>query len=606
MSDLPAEQRLVDPEHMEKLSELSERIGSLVARSSKVWAESLDRQIEDIGLLRPDPLNAVPSVARFAYDYVDHPHKAAQAMVELWAGQADLWTRTVQRAWFGEQAEPVVRPARSDRRFKDPAWEESPFFDYLKQSYLLTGEWLKARLAEADGLSPHDRRKLELVTRNYIEAVAPSNSPMLNPEVLTRTIEEKGENLLRGIENLLRDLERGHGQLLIQQTDMSAFRVGENMANTPGEVIFENNVMQLIQYAPTTAEVRARPLLICPPWINKFYILDLNEKKSMMRWLVDQGLTVFVISWINPGPEQAHETWESYMTKGVLTAIDRVREECGVDQVDLTGYCIGGTMVGTTLAYLAAQGDERVASATFFTAQLDFSDAGELQAFVDEDVLESLEEAVEEKGYLAAENMFAAFNSLRSADLVWGFVINNYLLGKDNFPFDLLYWNSDSTRMPGRVHVFYLDEFYNRNTLARGGMVLDGIELDLGKVTLPCYHVATIEDHIAPAPSAYRAARALGSEQQSFILSGSGHIAGVVNPPASGKYQYWTRPGVGEASLERWRADAAETPGSWWPHWRAWLESLAADRVPARAPGAVHGRVEPAPGRYVKTRFDEG
>ena len=606
MSDQPAERALVDPEQMERLSELSERIGSIVARSSKVWADSLDRQIADIGLLRPDPLNTMPSVARFAHGYVDHPHKAAQAMIELWAGQADLWTRTMQRAWFGEETEPVIRPARGDKRFKDPGWEENPFFDYLKQSYLLTGEWLKARLAEADGLSPQDRRKLELITRNYIEALAPSNAPLLNPEVLNRTIEEKGENLLRGLEHLIRDMERGHGQLLIQQTDMSAFEVGRNMANTPGQVIFENNVMQLVQYAPTTDAVRARPLLICPPWINKFYILDLNEKKSLIRWLVDQGLTVFIISWINPGPDQAHETWESYMTKGVLTAIDTVRAECAVEQVDLAGYCIGGTMVGATLACLAAQDDDRVASATFFTTQLDFSDAGELQAFVDEEVVDSIEERIEEKGYLAAENMFAAFNSLRSADLIWGFVINNYLLGKENFPFDLLYWNSDSTRMPGRVHVFYLDEFYNRNTLARGEMVLDGIALDLARVTLPCYHVATIEDHIAPAASAFRAGKALGSQDQTFILSGSGHIAGVVNPPAAGKYQYWTKPGLDGPSLEAWRTGTTETKGSWWPHWRDWLDGLDAARVPARRPGAVHGQIEPAPGRYVRARFDEG
>jgi len=599
-------QEIADPQtiDVEGLQRLSERIGNLVERSSKVWAESLDRQIEDIGLLRPDPLNTLPSVARLAYDYLDHPHKTAQAMVQLWAGQADLWTRTVQRAWLGEATPPLVSPARGDKRFQDKAWEESPFFDYLKQSYLLTGEWLKGRLAEAEGLDARDRRKLELITRNYIEALAPSNSPLLNPEVLSRTVEEKGENLLRGLENLIRDLERGHGQLLIQQTDLDAFKVGENMATTPGSVIYENSVMQLIQYAPTTDEVRARPLLICPPWINKFYILDLNEKKSMIRWLVDQGLTVFIISWVNPGPEQAHETWESYMKKGVLTAIDRVRAECGVEQVDLAGYCIGGTMVGTTLSCLAAQGDDRVASATFFTTQLDFSDAGELQAFVDEEVLDTIEDAVEEKGYLAAENMFTAFNSLRSADLIWGFVINNYLLGKDNFPFDLLYWNSDSTRMPGRVHVFYLDEFYNRNTLARGEMVLDGVELDLGRVALPCYHVATIEDHIAPAPSAYRAARVLGSRDQTFILSGSGHIAGVVNPPAAKKYQFWTKPGVAEPDLESWRNGTAETPGSWWEHWRAWLDRLDDARVPARVPGAVSGAIEPAPGRYVKARFD--
>ncbi|MEM1343526.1 MAG: class I poly(R)-hydroxyalkanoic acid synthase [Pseudomonadota bacterium] len=587
-----------------ELQELSERVGQLVGRSSKVWAESLDRQIEDIGLLKPDPLNTVPSMARLAYDYWDKPQKTANAMLGLWAGQADLWARTMRRAWLGEETAPLVTPQRGDKRFKHEIWSDSPLYDYLKQSYLLTAEWAKARLAEAEGLSAQDRRKLELITRNLVEALSPSNAPWINPDVLNATVEERGQNLLRGLEHLIRDLERGHGQLLIQQTDMTAFKVGENMAMTPGQVIFENEVFQLIQYAPATEEVRQRPLLFCPPWINKFYILDLNEKKSMVKWLVEQGLTVFLISWVNPSERQREETWESYMRKGVLTAIDKALEESGEDSLDLVGYCIGGTMVGTTLAHLAAEDDPRVASATFFTTQLDFSDAGELQAFVDDEVLDTLEEAVEHKGYLAAENMFAAFNSLRSTDLIWGFVVNNYLLGRDNFPFDLLYWNSDSTCMPGRVHVYYLDQFYNRNALVKGEMSLGGINLDLGKVRLPCYHVATIEDHIAPAPSAYRAAKALGSRQQTFVLAGSGHIAGVVNPPAAKKYQYWTKKGLSGADLEAWQRGTEETAGSWWPNWRAWLDGLDAARVPARVPGAQLGRIEAAPGRYVRERAD--
>ncbi|MGF1501857.1 MAG: PHA/PHB synthase family protein [Paracoccaceae bacterium] len=593
---------LTDPT---QLPVLSERIAKLVERSSKVWAERLDRQIDDLTLLKPDPLNTVPSMARFAYGYLDQPQKLASAWMGLWAAQADLWARMMQRSWLGETPEPMIAPARGDKRFKDKLWEESPYFDYLKQSYLLTANWLKDRLEDADGLTLQDRRKLDLITRNFIEATAPSNSPLLNPEVLRTTMEERGGNLLRGMENLIRDLERGRGQLLVQQTDMNAFRVGENMAVTPGQVVFENELMQLIQYTPTTTEVQKTPLLICPPWINKFYILDLNEKKSMMRWLVEQGHTVFVISWVNPGPQQRHETWESYMHKGVLTAIGKVLEETGEDRTHIVGYCIGGTMVGSTLAYMAAISDDRVKSATFFTSQLDFSDAGELQAFVDEEVLDTINLAVEEHGFLAAENMFTAFNSLRSADLIWGFVINNYLLGRDNFPFDLLYWNSDSTRMPGATHIFYLDEFYNRNTLARGEMVVDGVELDLKRVTLPIFHVATREDHIAPPDSAYRAARALGSQEQTFILAGSGHIAGVVNPPAAGKYQYWSKSGIDGATLEDWREGATETPGSWWPVWSDWLAAQSDGRVPARQPGTRLGTVEPAPGRYVKKRSDE-
>ncbi len=419
--------------------------------------------------------------------------------------------------------------------------------------------------------------------------------------MLKTTLEQDGENLMRGLENLIRDLERGHGTLLIRQTDMDAFRVGENMAVTPGKVVFQNEVMQLIQYAPTTEQVHAVPLLIIPPWINKFYILDLNAQKSLIAWLVGQGHTVFVVSWVNPREQQRGESWESYMKKGALTALAKVLEETGEPKAHIVGYCIGGTLLGTTLAWMAARGDERVRSATFFTAQLDFTDAGELQAFVDEGVIDTVAEASQEHGFLAAENMFGAFNSLRANDLIWSFVVNNYLLGKENFPFDLLYWNSDSTRMPGRVHTFYLDTFYDKNLLSKGELVLDGERLDLKKVTLPVYHVATIEDHIAPAPSAYRSARLLGSKNQNFVLAGSGHIAGVVNPPSLGKYQYWTKPGVAEPEVAdmarrarpRRRARGGRTgmPGS---------RRCRARRVPARQPGAVLGTIEDAPGSYVR------
>jgi polyhydroxyalkanoate synthase len=313
-----------------------------------------------------------------------------------------------------------------------------------------------------------------------------------------------------------------------------------------------------------------------------------------------------VISWINPDEHQRGETWASYMHKGPLTAIEKVLEETGASRINIVGYCIGGTMIGTTMAYMAAAGDQRIGSATFLTAQLDFTDAGELQTFIDDEVIENIQSEVAEHGYLAAETMASAFNSLRSTDLIWGFVINNYLLGKENFPFDLLYWNSDSTRMPGGVHVYYLDEFYNRNTLAQGEMEIDGVALDLKNVKIPAYHVATVEDHIAPAPSAYRGAKLLGSRSQRFILTGSGHIAGVVNPPAAGKYQYWTRTGIKGADLAEWREDAVETSGSWWPDWDKWLAKQSkGKRVPAREPGAVLGRIEDAPGSYVKTRFDE-
>ena len=581
---------------------MAERMSEMIRRSNRLWAEALDRQVDSAAKgkrLKPDPLNAVPALSKVYKDWWDHPAKAMEAATRYWSEQADLWTRMSRRA-MGEQVEPAIEPERGDKRWKDEMWQSSPWFDCLKQSYLLTGRWLKEQMENAEGLDDRERKKLALLTKNYIDALSPSNFPATNPEVLRTTIEQEGQNLLRGLHNLLRDLERGRGTLLIQQSDLKAFRVGENMAVTPGKVVFQNEVMQLLQYAPTSDEVHEVPLLIIPPWINKFYILDLNQQKSLIRWLAGQGHTVFVLSWVNPCDEHRDETWESYMKKGALTAVEKVLEETGAKQVNTVGYCIGGTLLSTMLAWMAAKGDKRVKSATFFTAQSDFSDAGELQAFVDEEVVDTVAQASEEHGFLAAENMFGAFNSLRANDLLWSFVVNNYLLGKENFPFDLLYWNSDSTRMPGRVHTFYLDTFYNRNLLSKGELVLDGEKLDLKKIRLPIFHVATVEDHIAPAPSAYRAARAFGSKDQTFVLAGSGHIAGVVNPPSMGKYQYWTRKGVAAPDLETWRAGAAETPGSWWPHWDEWLARQSGGKVPARQPGAVLGTIEDAPGSYVR------
>ncbi|MEO0761486.1 MAG: class I poly(R)-hydroxyalkanoic acid synthase, partial [Pseudomonadota bacterium] len=580
----------------------AERLQALAERSQKVWVRSIDRAIGDLTTLRPDPLNAAPAMARLALTYMEHPARAAAAAASYWSSQADLWLRVWQRSLGAGGVEPVIAPARADKRFKNEAWEQNPVLDYIKQSYLLTAQWLMDRIRTADDLSTQDRKKLDLVLRNFVEASSPSNFAALNPDVLQATIDEKGENLLRGIEHLVRDMETGGGTLRIRQTEMESFSVGDNVANCPGHVVFENEVMQLIQYSPSTDEVHERPLLFCPPWINKFYILDLNEKKSMVRWLVAQGYTVFLVSWINPTAENRDETWSSYMTKGIVTAIDKTLAETGADKLNIVGYCIGGTMLGTTLARLAEAGDDRVASATFFTSQLDFTDGGELQAFVDTEVLENLRPVVEEHGVLSSENMFNAFNCLRATDLVWSFVINNYLLGKGNFPFDLLYWNSDSTSMPGQVHLYYLDTFYNKNAFARGEMVLDGVALDPKKVTLPCYHVATVEDHIAPAASAFRGVKCLGGRSHRFVLTGSGHIAGVVNPPAAKKYQYWTKTGLKGETLAEWREGTTETAGSWWPDWDAWLSKRSGPKIAAREPGTRLGRLEPAPGRYVRRR----
>ncbi len=583
---------------------LTERMGRMLERSSHLWAGSLDRSVESAGKrLKPDPLNTAPAMSKVAQNYFDNPQRFMEVATSYWTEQAELWNRMTQRA-MGQPTEPMIEPARGDKRFKDAAWDENPYFDFVKQSYLLTGRWLSDRLDEAEGLTPQERKKVNLLARNYIQALSPSNFPGTNPEVIRTTMEEEGENLNRGLENLLRDLDRGHGQLLIRQTDMDAFQVGKNMAVTPGKVVFQNDVFQLIQYEPTTEKVHATPLLIVPPWINKFYILDLNEKKSLIRWLVAQGHTVFIVSWVNPNDEHRENTWETYLTEGALTAVGKVLEETNAKKTNIVGYCIGGTLLGTMLSWMAAEGDDRIASATFFTAQLDFTDAGELQAFVDDEVIDTIAEAAEDHGYLAAENMFGAFNSLRANDLIWSFVVNNYLLGKDNFPFDLLYWNSDSTCMPGKVHTFYLDTFYNKNQFSKGELSLAGHKLDPTAINVPCYHVATIEDHIAPAPSAYRAAKLIGSKAQKFVLAGSGHIAGVVNPPEAEKYQYWTKAGVKEDDLEAWKDGTKETTGSWWPDWDKWLVKQSKSQVKARVPGEVLGTIEDAPGTFVKDRSD--
>ena len=455
-----------------------------------------------------------------------------------------------------------------------------------------------------DGLDERDRKKVAFYLRNFVEAMSPTNFAAMNPEVLKATYEEKGENLVRGLEMMAEDLERGKGKLLIRQTDMKAFKVGRDMATTPGKVIHQNNVMQLIQYAPATEKVHATPLLFIPPWINKYYILDLNERKSMVKWLVEQGFTVFMISWINPDERQKDETWDSYLEKGALEAMDVVLKETGQKTLNIGSYCIGGTLAGTLLAYLGKKKDKRVKSCTFFTAQLDMEDAGELQVFVDDKTVEVVDEQMD-KGYLPAESMATAFNMLRSSDLIWSYVVNNYYLGKEPFPFDLLYWNADSTAMPARVHHYYLDRFYNDNAFATGDLKVLGENVTLEDIRVPVYHVATKEDHIAPAASVYRGARQMTNADVRFVLAGSGHIAGVVNPPALEKYQHWVNEDLSAETLEEWLAGAEERPGSWWPEWSEWLKKKSGRMVAPREPGAVSGVIEDAPGAYVKKRFDE-
>jgi polyhydroxyalkanoate synthase len=531
------------------------------------------------------------------------PARALEQQNALLKGYVDIWAAAWAKA-MGQPAEPVASPEPGDGRFRDPEWSTNPYFDFWKQTYLLTSQWAEKIVGGAEGIDERTKQRAEYYLRQIVSALSPSNFPATNPEVLRETLKSNAANLVKGVEHLLADLARSGDLLKISQTDTSAFEVGRNLAVTPGKVIYQNDILQLIQYAPSTEKVHAVPLLIVPPWINKFYILDLTPPKSFIRWVVAQGFTVFVISWVNPDERLSHKTFEAYMKEGILSAADAVARETGQQQSNVIGYCVGGTLLATTLAYNAAKGHDPFASATFFAAQIDFTKAGDLLLFIDDAQLKALEEMMAERGYLDGSHMATVFNMLRPRDLIWPYIVNNYLLGKKPFPFDLLYWNQDSTRMPPANHNFYLREFYHENKLARGELKIGGIKLDMRKVKLPVYELATREDHIAPARSVFIGSRLFGGPVE-FVLGGSGHIAGVINPPAGegkkDKYQFWTNKDRVD-TFEEWLEGAKETPGSWWPHWAKWLAKHSGGMVPAREPGATLGVIEDAPGSYVRAK----
>jgi polyhydroxyalkanoate synthase len=529
------------------------------------------------------------------------PTRAVELQSRLGKAYLELWGSAMKRM-AGEDSAPVAKPDPKDRRFADPEWTSNQFFDFLKQAYLLGSNWADHLVKDASGLDPHTRQKAEFYVRQVANALSPSNFVLTNPELLRETLSSNGANLARGMHMLAEDIQAGGGEVKIRQSDAEKFEVGRNLAITPGKVIYENKLMQLIQYAPSTPTVLKRPLLIVPPWINKFYVLDLTPEKSFIKWAVDQGVTVFVVSWVNPDKRLAKMGFEDYMRQGPLAALDAIEKATGERQVNAIGYCVGGTLLSIALAHMAAKGDDRIASVTLFAAQVDFTHAGDLKVFVDEEQLQALERRMSERGYLEGSKMTNAFNMLRSNDLIWPYVINNYLRGKAPMPFDLLFWNSDATRMPAANHSFYLRQCYLNNALASGNMTIDNVRLDLKKVKVPLYNLATREDHIAPAKSAFLGSKFFGGPV-TFVLSGSGHIAGVVNPPGKGKYQYWTGGKAGSGSLESWLKSATEHPGSWWPHWFAWIKAQDATEAPARTPGDGKLKaIEDAPGRYVRVQ----
>ncbi len=582
-------------------------------QSQRLLADFMKRQTAKGNSGPADPLNLMGTFSSLLKSMAAHPTVIMEAQFQLWRDYMNLWENAATRM-LGGASKPVVSPKSGDKRFKDKDWEENQVFDFIKQSYLLTANWMQDTVAKVNGdLDEKTQKRIAFYTKQFADAIAPTNFVLTNPEVLRTTMQSNGENLVKGLNNLLEDMDPDTGQVSIRQS-ADAFRIGENIATAPGKVVFRNDLIELLQSDPTTDEVYEKPLLIFPPWINKFYILDLKPENSFIRWAVNKGYTVFIASWVNPDRKLAQKTFEDYMREGIFAALDAVESATGVSRINTIGYCIGGTLLSATLAYMAATNDDRVNSATFFAAQADFSEAGDLQIFIDDEQLESMRQTMEQAGgVLEGKKMGTTFNMLRANDLIWSFVVSNYLLGKEPAPFDLLYWNSDTTRMPEATHLFYLREFYKNNALAQGKMSFDNVKLDLSKVKIPIYLQSAKEDHIAPFRSVYKSTRLFGGPIR-FIIAGSGHIAGVINPPSAKKYQFWTNDKVGAqpdgkikgaypATVEEWQSGTTEHPGSWWDDWDTWLSKLSGNKVPARKPGI--GKLKAlgdAPGTYVKIK----
>lgn len=556
--------------------------------------------LDQIGDINFDPLN----IREIYLDFLDRIAQDPSAMFEVQADYMQdwlhLWQESMQK-FLGQNTEPVAAPDQSDRRFKAPEWQESALFDFIKQSYLLTCKYMENAVNRVDGLSEKQKEKLRFQTKLFTSAISPTNFMLTNPEVLNETIKTGGTNLVKGFENLLKDLERGHGDLSISTTNYEAFEIGKNIAITEGKVIYQNDLMQLIQYAPKTKKVFKTPLLITPPWINKYYILDLRPGNSLIEWAVEQGHTVFAISWVNPDKKLAKKGFDDYMQEGIISALDEIEKATGEKQTNVIGYCLGGTLLAITLAYLTdKKQDNRIKSATFLTTLLDFEFAGDIKLFLDDEQLEYLDKMMEERGVLEGKELQRTFALMRANDMIWSFVVNNYLMGKEPFPFDLLYWNDDCTNMPAAMHRFYLHNMYRDNKLIqKGGITIDGVKIDLSKIKTPCHFISTKEDHIAPWIATYAGTHLLGSKDKTFTLAASGHIAGVVNPPAKNKYCYWVNTKLPEDTNE-WLEKAEHFDGSWWPHWQDWIIKFTDDKV---SPRKIEKSLEDAPGSYVKKRY---
>ncbi|MEQ7154308.1 class I poly(R)-hydroxyalkanoic acid synthase [Brevundimonas aurifodinae] len=561
-------------------------------------AEAALSQADRPTALSPDPFNVGPAMNSVMTSLAARPDKLFAAQADLFNRYMDLWASTARRV----SGEEPPQPSR-DKRFKDPAWSENPMFDVMRQSYLVTADWMNGLVSSVEDVDPRTKRRAEFFTKLLTDAFSPSNFLASNPAALKAMAESNGESLVKGMQNFAADLERGMGSLKISQADYGKFVVGENVATAPGQVVWRDELFELIQFDAATDQQRAIPLLIFPPWINKFYILDLQPENSMIRWLSAQGFTVFVCSWVNPDVSMAGHDFDDYLEKGIYRATQKVMEQTGQDRLNTVGYCIGGTLMGAALAHMAAKGDKRVNATTFFAAQHDFEEAGDLLLFTDEHWLGQIEQQMDAAGgVLPGAAMADTFNALRANDLIWSFFVSNYLMGKEPAAFDLLFWNADQTRMPKALHMTYLRSMYGSNKLTRGEFEIGGIKVDLSKVKIPLYFQASREDHIAPMNSVYRSARAFSNADVTLTLAGSGHIAGVVNPPSAKKYQHWINPTL-PSTLAEWQAGAVEHPGSWWNHWAEWLHARSGEWVAARDPhkGPL-SPLEPAPGSYVKVK----
>ena len=588
-------------EQMQALETLSMNIARAAMTAQSAIAEAALSQADRPAALSPDPFNVGPAMTSVMTSLAARPDKLFSAQADLFSRYMDLWATTSRRA-AGETVAPAA-DARPDKRFKDPAWSENPMFDVMRQSYLVTSDWMNGLIASVEDVDPMTRRRAEFFTKLLTDAFSPSNFLASNPVALKAMAETNGESLVKGMQNFAADLERGAGKLAISQADYGKFVVGENVATAPGQVVWRDELFELLQFDATTDQQYAVPLLIFPPWINKFYIMDLQPANSLIRWLSAQGFTVFVCSWVNPDKDKAGFGFDEYLDKGIYRAVEKVLEQTGSKTLNTVGYCIGGTLMGAALAHMAAKKDRRVAATTFFAAQHDFEEAGDLLLFTDEHWLNTIEAQMDEAGgVLPGAAMAETFNALRANDLIWSFFVSNYLMGKSPAAFDLLFWNADQTRMPKALHMDYLRSMYGQNRLSKGEFEIGGIKVDLSDVTIPLYFVASREDHIAPMNSVYRSARAFTNADVTLTLAGSGHIAGIINPPAAKKYQHWTNTGL-PSTLAEWQAGAEEHPGSWWNHWASWLKERSGEQIPARDPSKGPLKpIEPTPGAYVKVK----